>query len=108
VILKIAYGYSIDYQGTDPLIDLAEEAMDQFSLAVQPGKWLVDMLPICLFPLLLPIKVNKVNRLSSKTYPGLVPRRRFPTNRPTLPETQQRPGGCSIRVCAAAHEAVGL
>ncbi|CEL10680.1 hypothetical protein ASPCAL13795 [Aspergillus calidoustus] len=46
VILKIAYGYSIDYQGTDPLIDLAEEAMEQFSLAVQPGKWLVDMLPI--------------------------------------------------------------
>ncbi|KAL3450266.1 putative cytochrome P450 oxidoreductase OrdA-like protein [Aspergillus insuetus] len=46
VILKIAYGYSIDYQGQDPLVDIAEESVEQFSLAVQPGKWLVDLLPI--------------------------------------------------------------
>ncbi|KAJ0421554.1 putative cytochrome P450 oxidoreductase OrdA-like protein [Aspergillus carlsbadensis] len=46
VILKIAYGYSIDYQKKDPLVDIAEEAVEQFSLAVQPGAWLVDLLPI--------------------------------------------------------------
>ncbi|KAL3458739.1 putative cytochrome P450 oxidoreductase OrdA-like protein [Aspergillus heterothallicus] len=46
VILKIAYGYSIDYDGNDPLVDIAEEAVEQFSLAVQPGTWAVDLLPI--------------------------------------------------------------
>ncbi|KAL2803244.1 putative cytochrome P450 oxidoreductase OrdA-like protein [Aspergillus granulosus] len=46
VILKIAYGYSIDYCSQDPLVDIAEEAVEQFSLAVRPGTWLVDLLPI--------------------------------------------------------------
>jgi hypothetical protein len=47
VILKIAYGYSIDYQSEDPLVDIADEAMEQFSLAVRPGTWLVDFVPMC-------------------------------------------------------------
>ncbi|PYH85820.1 cytochrome P450 [Aspergillus uvarum CBS 121591] len=45
VILKIAYGYSIDPHKRDPLVDLADEAVEQFSLAVRPGTWMVDVLP---------------------------------------------------------------
>ncbi|RAL13437.1 cytochrome P450 [Aspergillus homomorphus CBS 101889] len=46
VILKIAYGYTTEPHGRDPLVDLANEAMDQFSIAGSPGQWLVDTIPI--------------------------------------------------------------
>ncbi|PYH83308.1 cytochrome P450 [Aspergillus uvarum CBS 121591] len=46
VILKIAYGYTIEPHGRDPLVDLANEAMDQFSIAGSPGRWLVDTIPL--------------------------------------------------------------
>ncbi|PWY89157.1 cytochrome P450 [Aspergillus heteromorphus CBS 117.55] len=45
VILKIAYGYTINPHGRDPLVDLANEAMDRFSVAASPGRWLVDTIP---------------------------------------------------------------
>ena len=48
VILKIAYGYTIDQTRLDPLVDLAENAMARFSLATQPGKWIVDIIPFCM------------------------------------------------------------
>ncbi|KAE8385720.1 cytochrome P450 [Aspergillus alliaceus] len=46
VILKVAYGYTIQPHGPDPLVDLANEAMDLFCEAIAPGRWLVDTLPI--------------------------------------------------------------
>ena len=45
IILKIAYGYTIEPHGTDPLVDLADRAVSQFSAASQPGIWLVDIIP---------------------------------------------------------------
>ncbi|KAK7892475.1 hypothetical protein LTR67_007572 [Exophiala xenobiotica] len=45
IILKIAYGYTIDAHRPDPLVVLADEALDQFSQATVPGRWLVDILP---------------------------------------------------------------
>jgi len=45
VILRIAYGYVIEPHKKDPLIQLADEALLQFSLAAVPGAWLVDILP---------------------------------------------------------------
>jgi hypothetical protein len=47
VILKIAYGYTIESNKSDPLVDLADEAMDQFSLGSRPGYWLVDIMSFC-------------------------------------------------------------
>lgn len=47
IILKVSYGYTIEPRGPDPLIDLVEEAMGQFSEAACPGKWLVDVIPSC-------------------------------------------------------------
>lgn len=45
-ILKLTYGYTIDTTKRDPLVDLAERALEQFSLSIVPGAWLVDNLPI--------------------------------------------------------------
>ncbi|KAL5481175.1 hypothetical protein ACEPAI_10116 [Sanghuangporus weigelae] len=45
IILKISHGYSIEHNAHDPLIDLADEAVLQFSLSAVPGAWIVDILP---------------------------------------------------------------
>jgi len=49
--LKITYGYNIEPHNEDPLVNLADLALQQFSKAVVPGAWLVDMIPACKFPL---------------------------------------------------------
>lgn len=47
VILKMSHGYSIKHDGNDPLVRLAEHVVGTvISEAVQPGKWLVDNVPI--------------------------------------------------------------
>ncbi|GLI79445.1 hypothetical protein PoHVEF18_007780 [Penicillium ochrochloron] len=46
VILKIAYGYNIEQHKRDPLVDMANLALERFSIAGTPGAWLVDMVPI--------------------------------------------------------------
>ena len=47
--MKISYGYVVEPKDgvRDPLVDLADEAVSQFSRCSQPGVWLVDTLPIC-------------------------------------------------------------
>ncbi|KAJ9640652.1 hypothetical protein H2204_003281 [Knufia peltigerae] len=45
IILKIAYGYTIEPHRADPLVTLADEALEQFSQATVPGRWLVDVVP---------------------------------------------------------------
>jgi cytochrome P450 len=45
IILKIAYGYTIEPFKPDPLVTLADEALEQFSQATVPGTWLVDVIP---------------------------------------------------------------
>ncbi|KAJ3539528.1 hypothetical protein NM208_g5454 [Fusarium decemcellulare] len=45
IILRITYGYSIEPHKADPLVDLIEGMMDNWSRAVVPGTWLVDVLP---------------------------------------------------------------
>jgi len=41
--LKIAYGYTIEPHGIDPLIALAEKSFKEFGKAAVPGAWVVDM-----------------------------------------------------------------
>lgn len=43
VILNIAYGYNAAQNGPDPLVDLVEAAMAEFSDSLTPGKWMVDV-----------------------------------------------------------------
>ncbi|KAJ3485041.1 hypothetical protein NLI96_g5232 [Meripilus lineatus] len=45
IILKISYGYTVE-DGADPLVDLVERAMGQFSQISRPGAFLVDVLPV--------------------------------------------------------------
>ncbi|KAJ0116179.1 hypothetical protein J7T55_005125 [Diaporthe amygdali] len=46
IILKMAYGYTIEPHGKDPLVDIADQALYQFSAATVPGAWLVDTIPV--------------------------------------------------------------
>ncbi|KAK0501168.1 cytochrome P450 [Armillaria luteobubalina] len=45
IILQISHGYAIQEE-SDPLVKLAEETMDQFSLSVAPGGFLVNLIPV--------------------------------------------------------------
>ncbi|THD00192.1 hypothetical protein EYZ11_000383 [Aspergillus tanneri] len=45
VILKIAYGYTIEPHSPDPLVNLIDLSTKIFSLAATPGMWLVDTFP---------------------------------------------------------------
>ncbi|KAI9457273.1 cytochrome P450 [Boletus coccyginus] len=45
VILKVSHGYSVKGDG-DPLVEMADKAMNIFSVVMTPGRFLVDALPI--------------------------------------------------------------
>ncbi|KAK5126948.1 hypothetical protein LTR85_008306 [Meristemomyces frigidus] len=45
IILDIVYGYTIEPHSQDPLVDVVDQALEQFSAATVPGKWPVDILP---------------------------------------------------------------
>jgi hypothetical protein len=57
IILKIAYGYTIEPYKADTLVDLAKEVIDQLSAAATPGAWLVDTIPICETSLFNPMPI---------------------------------------------------
>ncbi|KAJ5297506.1 hypothetical protein N7508_007755 [Penicillium antarcticum] len=46
VVLKMAYGYTIEPHDSDPLVDLADKGMEDFSFALLPATWAVEFLPI--------------------------------------------------------------
>ncbi|OJD10762.1 hypothetical protein AJ78_08313 [Emergomyces pasteurianus Ep9510] len=45
-VLKMAYGYTIEPHKPDPLVDLIEQMMTEFSLAAVPMAWAVDIIPV--------------------------------------------------------------
>ncbi|RYO97634.1 hypothetical protein DL764_007271 [Monosporascus ibericus] len=46
IILKMAYGYTVEPHKEDPLVSIADKGLSQFSAAFVPGAWLVDTIPI--------------------------------------------------------------
>ncbi|KXG50521.1 Cytochrome P450 [Penicillium griseofulvum] len=46
IVLKIGYGYTIEPHARDPLVDLADQAMEDFSYALLPATWAVEFIPI--------------------------------------------------------------
>ncbi|KAF8173223.1 cytochrome P450 [Mycena galopus ATCC 62051] len=46
MVLHLTYGYKIQEQGNDPLVDLADKALGEFSEITRPGAFLVDVMPI--------------------------------------------------------------
>ncbi|KAL2839333.1 hypothetical protein BJX68DRAFT_272205 [Aspergillus pseudodeflectus] len=69
IILKISYGYFITHNGTDPLVDIADKAMEKFSIALRAGAWLVDSLLILRF-----IPSWSPGATFQRTAEGLLPR----------------------------------
>ncbi|KAI5122863.1 hypothetical protein M0805_003156 [Coniferiporia weirii] len=45
LILSMSHGYQIEHEKTDPMVALADDALAEFSLSLQPGAWLVDVIP---------------------------------------------------------------
>lgn len=43
----MSHGYTVDHEKPDPLVELADNALAEFSLAAEAGKWMVDMMPFC-------------------------------------------------------------
>jgi hypothetical protein len=47
LILRLTFGYSVvDDQYEDPLVNIAEKAMQGFARASEPGAFLVDIIPL--------------------------------------------------------------
>ncbi|KAJ7174153.1 cytochrome P450 [Mycena crocata] len=46
MVLHLTYGYKIREDGHDPLVDLADKALGEFSQITRPGAFLVDVMPI--------------------------------------------------------------
>ena len=44
--MMISHGYAVK-EYDDPIVDVVEAAVSQFSALVEPGAYLVDMLPLC-------------------------------------------------------------
>lgn len=47
IILGITYGYDVKVEGSDALVDLADQALAELTIAATPGAWLVDAVPTC-------------------------------------------------------------
>ena len=47
IILSISFGYAIDHDKLDPLVNLADEVLAEASIAFNPGSWIVDFIPFC-------------------------------------------------------------
>ncbi|KNG81214.1 putative cytochrome P450 [Aspergillus nomiae NRRL 13137] len=45
VVLKLAYGYTVEPHKADPLVELADVSMCYFSSVCRYGAWLVDVIP---------------------------------------------------------------
>ncbi|EME50310.1 hypothetical protein DOTSEDRAFT_59413 [Dothistroma septosporum NZE10] len=45
IMLKSIYGYTINLEGSDPIIGIVERALADALVAGQPGAWLVDAIP---------------------------------------------------------------
>lgn len=44
-ILEMAYGYTANPEGDDPLIEVIEQAITQLGIALRPGAFPVDTFP---------------------------------------------------------------
>jgi hypothetical protein len=80
VILKIAYGYTIEPHKRDPLVHMANVALDEFSKAASPGTWLVDIIPACECPFLCITIIEMVLTKKSEAHSLVASRRRLQAN----------------------------
>ena len=79
----ITYGYSVQ-EGDDPLVNIANVALEEFSLSTAPGAWLVDILPICKERIMLLVRPLYSCMFFSAICPILVSRRQIQKDRSDL------------------------
>lgn len=68
----MAYGYEVQ-EGDDPLVDLVDRAVEEFSISTRPGAFLVDTLPVCESILPLCPRVKCEPFLSVRHVPAWIP-----------------------------------
>lgn len=107
IILKVSYGYNIDTDDTDPLIDLVERSLQTMNSSTLPGAWLVDTLPFCTkFSLsFVCTLIAKCSIFSSETSSWVAPRNGLPAHSSELVVNYNRACGEAIRVCQATNGA---
>jgi hypothetical protein len=92
VILKIAYGYTTEPYKSDPLVELAGKAMDEFAKAAVPGVWVVDIMPFRKYSAYLKGKAKLlVVRYLPDWFPGTRFKRTARQWRATLTDLTERP-----------------
>ena len=47
ILLRMSHGYITHTDGKDPLVQLIGTAAKDFYEATKPGKWFVDIFPVC-------------------------------------------------------------
>lgn len=96
LILQICYGYSVE-KDDDPIMEMANKAIRNFSVMVTPGSFLVDELPICTS---LCVSYVKCLKGCDSTIPSrVVSRRRVPHTCQTVAENAHRGSGGAPCVC---------
>jgi hypothetical protein len=76
IILSISYGYDVSETQRDPLVTLAESTMDEFSVVVTPGAFLVDFVPWCASVLRLVLHwlgAQLIHVIPVKYIPAIIP-----------------------------------
>lgn len=99
VILKMTYGYNVEPRGSDPLVELAEKAVDQICQAMLPGTWLVDYLPICIDPGVIIGGYNKANEIYSEVRACLGSRCQVRSYRQGVPQIRGILSKRTIYIC---------
>lgn len=113
IILKISHGYTIEPAGPDPLVDLADEAVLQFSLSSAPGAWLVDVMPFRASHSIYHSSSAQRAKCTffdgwngdSASAPSLAPRHRLPAHGGAVAEDALRARGQAARVRQGADGA---
>jgi hypothetical protein len=92
IILKIAYGYTIEPHKSDPLVALAGKALEEFAKAAVPGVWVVDMIPFREYSTYLEGKAKLLAvRYLPDWFPGTGFKRTAREWRATLTDLTERP-----------------
>jgi hypothetical protein len=97
--LKLSHGYTVDVTKPDTLVELVENASKEFHTATLPGEWLIDSIPLSMFPRYIGGQLL-IAPATSALPTGLVPRRALQESRQSIQGTQFRAGQSSCGLCS--------
>lgn len=47
ITLGLTYDYNVNHVSEDPLVEFVSQVAEEASDAFEPGRWLVDVIPVC-------------------------------------------------------------